>query len=417
MSESVHPHSIELINTGTELLLGQTLNTHTRTIGQALLDIGLQLTRQTTIPDGDILRSTLDEAIHRSRLIIITGGLGPTSDDFTRPIVSELLGKKLILHEPTLQHIRQRFQLRGLAITPTVENQAQIPEDSEVLPNPHGTAPGIYITHQHCGQDKHLFLLPGPPRELLPILEKEVIPRIDTICRPRPPQAHILIRTIGLGESHAQQLIEQPLREKFPHVEIGYCARTGEVDIRLILREDITKRDEARDTALKLLGDFVWHVGPGELENIVISRATTLATTIATAESCTGGLVAHRLTRVPGASAVFLGGAVVYSNQEKTRQLDVPAELIQNHGAVSAEVARAMLQGLLKKTQARHGVVTTGIAGPGGGTPEKPVGTCYIAATSLQGHTIKKFQLSRERDAFQYQAAQHALNLLRLSLA
>jgi len=417
MKNLPHPHSIELITTGTELLLGQTINTHLRTIAQALLQLGLRIQRQTTIPDGEILLPVLQEALSRSRILIVTGGLGPTSDDVTRPLLSKLLEKPLILHEPTLQHIRQRFRNRNIPVTPLVEKQAYLPQGAEVFPNPNGTAPGLYVTKEFFGQDKHLFFLPGPPRELIPILNNHVLPRIDALCPDRPSSALLLVRTLGKGESFLQQVIEQPLREISPNIEIGYCARSGEVDLRIILYgEETAKLDLVRETLLRLIGDVVWHMGNEELEHLIIARATQLRTTVATAESCTGGLVAHRLTRVPGASAIYLGGVVVYSNAEKIRQLDVPEHLLQNHGAVSSEVALAMLQGLLKKTQAQHAVATTGIAGPTGGTPQKPVGTCFIAATSPQGPIVQQLQLSQERDAFQYQATQHALNLLRLSL-
>ncbi len=408
---------IELINTGNELLLGQTLNTHTRTIGQALLGLGLTLQKQTTIPDGEILDTELRAAMSRADVVLVTGGLGPTSDDLTRPIVAKLFGRELILHPPTLEHIRERFRRRGQVMLPMVECQAMHPEGSEVLPNPNGTAPGIYMREQWEGEWKHVFLLPGPPRELIPMLRDFVLPKMDKAFAGRPRMAHLLLRTLGIGESHAQDKIEAVLREEFPGIEIGYCARSGEVDLRFILREGIERMGAVKSRVLELLGDAVWAEGLHEMEDVVVNLARERGATLATAESCTGGLVAHRLTKVSGASQVFLGGAVVYSNAEKTRQLGVPPEIISEYGAVSAECAEAMLRGLLERTGARHGVTTTGIAGPTGGTEEKPVGTCFIAATTANGGSlVQRFQLSRERDAFQYQASQHALNFLRLAL-
>lgn len=405
---------VELLNTGSELLLGQTLNTHARYLGRRLVECGLRISRQTTVPDGPEIRIALAEALARAHVIIVTGGLGPTSDDVTRDIAAGLLERKLHYDPAIFERIRERFARRGLTPPESVRAQAMVPAGAEVLTNDHGTAPGLYLQDTRgTGPSRHVFLLPGPPRELIPMFEALVLPRLKAMGG--PPIAIRILRTIGIPESHLQERVEAPLRARFPEVEIGYCARPGEVDLRLIGASADTIQRAAAFAAADL-GDAVYATGDDNLEDIVVRLATAAGAHLATAESCTGGHVADKITSVPGSSAVFLGATIVYSNQEKTRQLGVPAELIARHGAVSEEVAAAMAAGCLERTGADHAIALTGVAGPGPGTPEKPAGLCFIAHRSMRDASVKRHMFPPDRPAFKDAAAQAALDILRRSL-
>jgi nicotinamide-nucleotide amidase len=284
-----------------------------------------------------------------------------------------------------------------------VRIQARVPSGADVLPNEHGTAPGLHLEHE----GRHVFLLPGPPRELHPMYDASVEPWLRRLVPGAEALRCIVLRTLGVGESLAQELVEATVRRECPGVSLGYCARSGEVDIRLIAEHDAAAVARAAD-----IGE-----GTDTLETSVIRLATAQGWSLAVAESCTGGLLAHRLTNVPGASAVFLGGAVTYANEEKTRQLGVPPALLAEHGAVSGPVAEAMARGLAERSGASLVVTTTGIAGPGGGSAEKPVGTLWLGLCS-RGE-VRSFQrrLAQERETFKFMASQAGLDLMRRTLA
>lgn len=406
--------TVEMLNTGSELLLGQTLNTHVQYLGRRLADCGLRIARQTTVPDGPEIGTALAEAIARAEIILVTGGLGPTSDDVTRDIAAALFRRELRYDPDIFERIRERFAKRGLTPPDRVKVQAMVPEGAEVLPNHHGTAPGLYLRDDPPdGRTRHLFLLPGPPRELNPMFETSVLPRLIALS-----DATIQIRTlrtIGIPESHLQERIEQPLRSRFPDLEIGYCARPGEVDLRLV-GQSAHAVERAAAFAASELGDAVYAFGDDNLEDVVIRLATSTGARLATAESCTGGHLADRLTNVPGASAAFLGAAIVYSNHEKSRQLGVPQDLIANHGAVSEPVAAAMAEGCLARFGADHAIALTGVAGPGPGSPDKPAGLCCIAHASRRGSRAERRTFPPDRPAFKHAATQAALDILRREL-
>ncbi len=399
-----------MLNTGSELLLGQVLNTHVQSLGRRLLEMGLSLQRQVTVPDGPPIREALAEALGRADVVLVTGGLGPTSDDITRNAVAELLGRPLRRDAVVVEAIRARFGRRGMAMPDSNLVQADVPEGAEVLPNPNGTAPGLYLEDR----GRHIFLLPGPPRELQPMFEEQVAPRLRAwgkgavVCR--------ILRTTGMGESWIQEQIEPDLHAAATGVEIGYCARPGEVDIRLVHASDAARVEAAAAWVRDRLGAIVFGTGQEPLEAVVIRRAAELGAALAVAESCTGGRVADRLTGVPGASAVFLGGVVAYSNAEKTRQLGVSPALLGEHGAVSEETARAMASGVRERTGAVWAVATTGIAGPSGGTPEKPVGLCWVAVAGPGGVWAGRKLFGADRETFKHLASQHALEQLRRGL-
>ncbi len=403
---------VEIINTGTELLLGQVTNSHLGYLAQSLFGLGLRVERQVTVPDGVAIAEALGEAMGRAELIIVTGGLGPTSDDITREAASEAFGQKLIFHPEILDGIAAKFAARQLAMNELQKAQAMVPEGGVVLENHQGTAPGLIVANDQTVA----VLLPGPPCELQPMWENEALPWLrDHFAARLAPVKEVMLRVLGMGETRVQILVEEAVRKLGP-VEIGYCARPGEVDLRLIGPDETLVR-RAAELARTLLGDVVYAENGETMEQAVVRLAAAAKKTVATAESCTGGLVASRLTNVPGSSEIFRFGWITYADAAKTRELGVPAELLQRHGAVSAEVAGAMADGALRESGADLAVAVTGIAGPGGGSAAKPVGLVYfaVAATGEKTRCVEE-RLSKNRDTFKYMASQVALDLLRRSL-
>jgi nicotinamide-nucleotide amidase len=401
----------ELINTGTELLFGSVVNTHLAFLGQELFSLGLRISRQTTVPDGYAIRDAILEAATRCQLILITGGLGPTTDDVTREIVAELTRRSLEYDETIFAKIRERFERRGLRLTDPISRQAYVPKGAQVLPNDHGTAPGLYVPATE--KLPHLILLPGPPRELRPMFERYATPIIRTLIGATDLTAAVF-RTTGLGESYAQELIGSEIAA-IEDLELGYCARVGELDVRLVgSLESVLRGTEI--VRARLFGHIVSEDG-SELEAVVVRLLTQRGATIAVAESCTGGLLANRFTNVPGASAVFLEGDVTYSNAAKARTLGVSTELLNRVGAVSKEVALAMAEGARGRAGATYALSTTGIAGPDGGTPEKPVGTVFVGLASADAPTqVERLFFPTDRITFKQMVTAFALDLLRKRL-
>ena len=407
---------VEVINTGTELLLGNVLNTHLKFFAEALFPLGLRIGRQVTVPDGDLIREALVEASARAEIVLITGGLGPTTDDVTREIVAEQLGLELVHDDEIMRAIEARFARRTMQMSPRNARQAQRPREATVLWNHHGTAPGLYFPPQAKGADAmwpHIFLLPGPPRELKPMFNESVLPILEKLLPARPAFALRSYRIVGMGESGVEELVGEALLAL--GLEVGYCARPGEVDVRLIGGPEGLAR--AEEIVVGKLGGHIVSRDGEELEKVVVDLLTARGETLAIAESCTGGFVAHRVTNVPGASAVFMQGFVTYANEAKTRALGVDAALIRAHGAVSAEVAAAMAEGARAAAGVDHALATTGIAGPGGGSETKPVGTVFIALATKLGQTVvERHRYQHERETFKNLTAQTALDLLRRRL-
>jgi len=408
---------VEVLNTGTELLLGSVINTHVRLFAEALFPLGLRIGRQVTVPDGDgAIRQALTETFGRADVVLITGGLGPTTDDVTREVVAELLGEELVHDESVMEAIRQRFARRNLQMSPRNARQAQRPRDAVVLVNNHGTAPGLYLAPRpYAGGalTPHLFLLPGPPRELQPMLAESVMPILKKALPPQPAVEMRLVRLAGVGESGVEEIIGEPLLAL--GLELGYCARPGEVDVRTIGTPAVL--DEAERIIVEKLGPHIVTRDSRTLEKVVVDLLTERTETLAVAESCTGGFLAHRITNVAGASAVFLEGFVTYANAAKERSLGVDPASLAAHGAVSEAVARAMAERAQRTAGADHALATTGIAGPGGGSEAKPVGTVFIALASKLGETIvERHRFSTDRENFKHHATQTALNLLRRRL-
>ena len=406
---------LEVVNTGTELLLGKVVNTHAAYFGQELFKLGLRVQRQTTIPDGDEIRTVLTEAFPRCDVILITGGLGPTSDDITREVVAEMLGRALHLDEGILATIHEMFRVRKLGQNLLNDRQAMVPEGAVVLENPNGTAPGLHLPADEKSDSPHLFLLPGPPRELKPMFANLVFPALAKLLgEDAPLPAWRNFRIYGVGESGLATVLD-PLLGGRSDLELGYCARLGEVDLRLIGAEAaveeasvIVRREFSKDIVVE---------SEAAIEEVVVGLLAERGETVATAESCTGGLIASTITDVPGSSAVFHRGYVTYANEVKSALLGVPSDLIEVHGAVSDEVVRAMALGCLAASGADHALAVSGIAGPTGGSTDKPVGTVHVAIASREGGIFsKRYFYPVDRISFKQRVARLVLDLLRRRL-
>ncbi len=406
---------IEVLNTGTELLLGNTLNTHGGWFGRELFLMGLRVARQATVPDGDAIREAIEEMVDRADALIITGGLGPTSDDLTREIVAETLGIELVEDEHALRILQSFFTSRGRVMAPGNLKQAQVPCGADVLPNPNGTAPGLYLPPRVNGRSScALFLLPGPPRELYPMFHAEVAPRLRALSGIEEIAGVLEMKFTGIGESDFHHGIDQQLAAT-DGLEYGYCARMGEVDLRLIGQPGAIAT--AREIVMGKFSRYLISDDGSSMEATVIRLLRKKGKILATAESCTGGLIAHRLTNVPGASEAFGHGWVTYANGAKSGQLHVPAETIARYGAVSEETAFAMAEGALAESGADYALAITGIAGPTGGTEEKPAGTAWLALAMKGGETeTKKIFHPRQRKDFKDAASQSALEMVRRAL-
>ena len=406
---------IEIINTGTELLLGNTLNTHGAWFGRELFKLGLRISRQTTVPDGDAIRESLQEALGRADALIVTGGLGPTSDDLTREITADVLGLEMITDESALRSLEGFFALRGKPMVAANLKQALCPVGADILPNPNGTAPGIYVPPRINGESNcAIFLLPGPPRELYPMFHAEVVPRLRALAGIEIAHEALVLKFTGIGESDFHQGIDSALAA-VEGLEYGYCAHIGELDLRMI--GEAKALAEGRRITLDRFGSYLISDDESSLEKTVVRLLTEKGIKFATAESCTGGLIANRITNVPGASDVFTHGFVTYANAAKSEMLGVSQKDIETSGAVSEIVARAMAEGALKKSGAGISVAVTGIAGPGGGTEDKPVGTAWIAVAVLGGQT-ESFSVyhPRNRKDFKLAVSQSALEAVRRRL-
>jgi nicotinamide-nucleotide amidase len=414
--------NVELINTGSELMLGRVLNTHQQWLCRRLADLGYTVTRQVAVADtGRDIEHAVREALSHADLVVTTGGLGPTSDDLTRDLIARLLGKSLRENTTLLQHIEQFFAARKRTMPASTRVQALVPDGALVLPNRHGTAPGLAIEvrpnpFRGDGKPSWLLMLPGPPRELRPMFTDAVLPLLRRVFPPDNKFVCRTLRTIGLGESVVQEKIAALLQPLVAGgLDLGYCARTGQVDVRLSAWGSDASRlvSEAEVIVQNTLGSIIYGADDDELETVVVRLLTERKQTLALAESCTGGYIAHRITNVPGASAVLVAGLVTYSNDAKQTLLGVSADALAEHGAVSEAVAREMAEGARRQTGADFALSVTGIAGPSGGTPEKPVGSVFIALAHAGGTVVKKNFNPYDRETFKQATASQALELLR----
>jgi nicotinamide-nucleotide amidase len=416
---------VELINTGSELMLGRVLNTHQQWICRRVSDFGWTVERQVAVADTALpIKEAVRESLARAEVVITTGGLGPTSDDLTRDHIAELLNRKLVLDPQVLAHIESCFATRKRSMPGRTRVQALVPEGARVLPNRMGTAPGLAMEIRPNPFNPRvprswLVMLPGPPRELQPMFDEQVIPLLKDMFPGEALYCCRTLRTTGIGESVVEERIAPALSALVSKgLEIGYCARPGEVDVRFVCRGPHAESlvVEAEKITRERLAPQVYGVEDEELESLVVRALSSAGKTLALAESCTGGLIAHRLTNVPGASAALRGGVVVYHNDIKVALTRVQSETLARYGAVSEEVAREMAEGIRTRAGADYAIGVTGIAGPSGGSEAKPVGTVFIALASASKTTVVRQLNAWERQTFKQVTSQRALDMLRLRI-
>ena len=409
----------EIISVGTEHLLGQIVDTNATYLCTVLAELGVAVYFRSTV--GDNVRRVQDVFLHaltRADLILSTGGLGPTDDDLTVAAVAEALGLPLERHEEAWEHVQEFFRKRRRPLSSQQEKQAMLPRGARMMPNPRGSAPGVIIEHG----DKTLIFTPGVPREMKGMVEDSIVPYL----RERKLAGHEVIRSrllriTGLGESAVEDKLRDLMRSSL-NPTIAPYAHTGECHVRITARGDGGAVDPLLDRAeaaiRERLGHTVYAVGDATLEQTVAQALAATKVSVAVAESCTGGLLGHRLTAPPGASAFFDGGIIAYSNAAKGRWLDVPDEILERHGAVSAETARAMAEAVRRQAGTDVGIATTGIAGPTGATAEKPLGLVYIALAHTKGTAVRELHFGTEpgRAGVKYLASQTALDMIRLHL-
>jgi len=410
----------EIIAVGSELLTPHRHDTNSLYLTEKLNDLGVEVHFKCIVGDDcEGLATAAKLAMRRSDIVIFTGGLGPTEDDLTREAVADALGLKLQRDPAVLAKLEERFAKRGMKMSANNAKQADILTSAAALPNTLGTAPGQWIAGKYDGQERLLMLLPGPPYELKALFEAECIPRL----RARIPPQHIATRTLKMAMMPESQVDARvaPIYKTYADVQTTILAGAGEIQLHLRCRKDSPAEAEARvaELAEKIedeLGDAIFSRKGETIEQIVSYLLQMRGMTLAVAESCTGGLLAERITSLSGSSRYFLGGAVVYSNALKTQFANVPKTLIDRHGAVSREVAAAMAEGIRKRCLASYGIGITGVAGPSGGTEQKPVGLVYIALAGEEGTQVVERTFPGDRKRIRQFATQQALEMIRRAL-
>jgi nicotinamide-nucleotide amidase len=410
----------EIIAVGSELLTPHRQDTNSLYLTEKLNDLGVEVRFKCIVGDDrEGLTAAVKLAMRRSDIIIFSGGLGPTEDDLTRESVADALGLQLQRDPQIVTKLEERFAQRGMKMSANNLKQADVVTSATALPNTLGTAPGQWIAGMYDGQERLLMLLPGPPYELKALFENECLPRL----RARIPTQHIATRTLKMAMMPESQVDARvaPIYKTYTDVETTILAGAGEIQLHLRCRKDSSAEAEARvaELADKIedeLGDAIFSRKGESIEQIVSYLLQMRSMTLAVAESCTGGLLAERITSLGGSSRYFLGGAVVYSNELKTQFANVPKALIDQHGAVSREVATAMAEGIRKRCVASYGVGITGVAGPGGGTEQKPVGLVYIALAGEEGTQVVERNFPGDRTRIRQFSTQQALEMIRRAL-
>ncbi len=402
----------EILAVGTELLMGQIANTDAQYISTRLAELGINLYFHTVVGDNaERLEETLKRALERSDIVITTGGLGPTKDDLTKETISKTMNRELVLHADILQNIRDFFEKKHRKMVEINVKQAYLPENSIVIPNLNGTAPGCII--EDAG--KTIIMLPGPPKEMQPMFDDTVFEYLKK--RTKVILVSKMLKVIGIGESDLETRL-MDLIESQENPTIAPYASQGEITVRVTARCTLPKEAEAMlnpliDEIKHRLGDLVYAEDGQSLEEVVFSLLKENKLSFATAESCTGGLLAGRITNVSGASEVFERGYITYSNHAKSEDLGVSYDILNKYGAVSKQTALAMIDGLKQRSKASVGVAITGIAGPSGGTADKPVGTVYIASYVKERVWCKEFELMGNRERIRNDACLRALDMVR----
>ena len=410
----------EIIAVGSELLTPHRQDTNSLYLTEKLNDLGVEVRFKCIVgDDAEGLTAAAKLATRRSDVIIFIGGLGPTEDDLTREAVADALGLELHRDAEIILKLEERFAKRGYKMSPNNAKQADVLSGATVLPNSLGSAPGQWIAGKFGGSERLLMLLPGPPYELKAMFESECIPRL----RARIPLQHIATRTLKIALMAESQVDARvaPIYKTYADVETTILAGGGEIQLHLRCRKDSKEEADARveELAEKIqdeLGDAIFSCKGESIEQIVSYLLQMRNMTLAVAESCTGGLLAERITSLSGSSRYFLGGAVVYSNELKTQFANVPKALIDQHGAVSREVAASMAEGIRKRCLSSYGVGITGVAGPGGGTEQKPVGLVYVALAGEEGTQVVERNFPGDRKRVRQFASQQALEMIRRAL-
>ncbi|MBN1269093.1 MAG: competence/damage-inducible protein A [Kiritimatiellae bacterium] len=402
------PRRVEMVATGSELLNGRTINRHSAMLARYLAPLGCELVRETTVPDDKAaIVDALRGALERVDTVFVTGGLGPTPDDITRDAVAEYCGRGIVMDEPSREHIRKSCEQSGRDFSEARQKQALVVEGAVALRNEVGAAPGERL---ELG-GKLVFLLPGPPSEFESVLSGEIIPwlRLNSGGAQLPPER--IFMTSGIAEAEILAKVEQAGFP--PDLWIAYCAAPGRVEVRLTMEQGGSALDEAAATMRGLLGEHVFAEERVELEAVVGRLLAERRHTLAAAESCTGGMLGQLITSVSGSSDYYVGGVVAYSNDVKIMALDVDAGTLAKRGAVSADVAMEMAAGVRKRLHAHYGIGITGIAGPAGGTPEKPVGLVYICVADAGRTCVQEFHFTGGRERIREWSCQAALDMLR----
>ena len=411
---------LEVLTIGTELLLGYTVDTNAAELGRALAAAGAEVARRATVPDRpDAIRTAVVDALDRTGFVIATGGLGPTRDDLTKTVVADLMKRRLVLDEELLANIEARFKRMGRPMPAINRTQAEVPEGATVLPNPRGTAPGLWVED---ARGRVVVLLPGVPREMRGLLVEQVLPRIvERQGAARRVVSSRTVRTTGVSESALAERVG-PIEPDIAPLTLAYLPSVDGVDLRVTAwdldpTDAETRLAGAVERLVTAVGEHGYGVDDADLAAVVLDALRRGRHRLGVAESCTGGMIAERITNIPGASDTFIGGVVAYADVIKTAALKVPLETLEAYGAVSEETVRAMAEGAQRLFSADSSIAVTGIAGPGGGTPEKPVGTVWLAARVHTTTRAIKRVLPGDRDDVRRRAAQASLDLLRRLLA
>lgn len=407
--------TIDLITIGDELLLGLTRNGHLTYLGEQFAFRGAAPNRNIVCRDeaGEIRRN-FELCWEEADIVITTGGLGPTSDDRTRDIIAEALGLELLYSDEVEEDIRQKFRSFHRKMGPNNKKQAYYPDGAEIIMNAQGTAPGLWLEKD----GKLLIMLPGPPRELNPMFEDQILPRLSREGRLADADTIVGFQTSGIGES-ALEIQLDPLLIPHADINVAFCAHYGTVDVRLSSisgETDIQLIRELAESCVQDLGRYFLTYGKRGITPVVIDQLREAQQSVAVAESCTGGLLGAAFTAVAGSSDVFQGGVISYTNEAKHELLGVPQDLLDQFGAVSEQVVIAMAEGAMKKLHSPWALSTSGIAGPGGGTPEKPVGTVFVGLAGPDGSTARKLDLRGNRGIVRERTVHVALDILRRAL-
>ena len=407
----------EIIAVGSEMLTPYRVDTNSLALTAELNKLGVAVAFKTIL--GDDLKQLIEAArvaLGRADIVIFSGGLGPTEDDLTREAVAAVLGRGMQRDEEIISSLRRRFEQRGITIRENNFKQADVIEGAEVLPNANGTAPGQWVDTDVDGKRRVLVLLPGPPKELTALYTDQVEHRLRAVV----PQVHIATASLRMAVVPESEVDARtaPIYQQYPDVQTTILSTQGEIQLHFQCTKPILAEAEARVAEVQSrcaaeMGAAVFSDKNESPEEVVLHLLAKRALTLAVAESCTGGLLAQRLTSIPGSSGAFLGGAIVYANAMKTALADVPPELIHEHGAVSEEVGRALAEGIRNRTTAAFGIGITGIAGPGGATETKPIGLVYVAVADADKTECLKLNLSGDRERIRWFASQHALMQLR----